>query len=92
MSEPIDPARLDDPVYVYQAMQRGQIARLTPMHVGSLYGEEIELAMEAGVRKSLAKFQAEQDRVLARLGSHRRQMLALCFLQVSIAFAVVFNL
>lgn len=48
--EPVDPERLQDPVYVFQAMQRGQIAMLTNMHVSTLY--------EAPIRELLTR-QAE---------------------------------
>lgn len=91
--EPVDPERLQDPVYVFQAMQRGQIAMLSEMHVSTLYEAPIrELLIRQAEAAHGAKIKIMEDH-LARMEMwserskrHRNIMAALCGFNLAITF------
>ena len=87
--EPLDPARLDDPVYVFQAMQRGQIAMLSEMHVSTLYEAPIR---ELLIRQAEAAHGAKitiMEKTLAKMEQNLKRAKRV---RDVIFFLVAFNL
>lgn len=87
--EPLDVTRLDDPVYVATAMEKGLIARLSPAQVSALYEPEIQKAM----RFSLKAQHERATRIIDQgVEQSRRQLTAVSVLSALVLALTAANL
>lgn len=59
----LDVNRLSDPVYVGQAMMRGEIAKLTPAHVQTIYGDEVCEMVKTALGTAMSDIDAAELRM-----------------------------
>ncbi|WP_176562773.1 hypothetical protein [Paracoccus liaowanqingii] len=84
----LDPTRLDDPVYVFQAMQRGQIAKLTNAHVQTLYKETIDEAVIMSLKKQSRLLQETIDLSIKRMTWLRNITIVLAIVNVAVVIGM----
>lgn len=83
MNTPLDVSKLNDPVYVGQAMMRGQIARLTQAHARIMFEAELERA----AAEQHAAQQQQLGRTLKRLDQARNRIAALVVMNIGVMLA-----
>lgn len=80
----LDVTRLSDPVYVGQAMMRGQIAKLTPAHLHALHGKEVADITRSSMDDVLTTIGEAE----ARIARSRNIIFALVMLHLTVGLGI----